>query len=256
MMQMISRALLLAVFLLLAPLPSSAQDARAVQQFDEGTASLQDGRFRDALRSFEAAEATGWVSTELYYNTGLAYHRLDQLGQAIRYLERARSLSPEDARIQHSLSIAQSRQKDSFSVLPDPFWKSLHMSAARILPPSTAFWLGILAWFVFFGLLLGRLLFALDGDWFKRGRSVAGGLGAVLLIHALGTSAFSPFDVRAVVVEEEISLREQADPEAAEVVRVHEGLVVTREGSASGWVFIEIPNGTQGWIPESAIAGI
>jgi len=130
------------------------------------------------------------------------------------------------------------------------------MSAAQILPPSTAFWIGIFAWFVFFGLLLGNLLFSLDGDWFRRGKSVAGVVAALLLVHSLGTSAFSPFDVRAVVIEEEIPLREQADPEAAEVVRIHEGLVVTREGSASGWVFIEIPNGTQGWIPESAIAGI
>ena len=89
------------MLLLGATYSARAQDVDAVRLFDEGTAALMDGQFQDALRSFTAAEQSGWASGALFYNTGLAYYRLDELGQAIRYLEKARLLNPEDPRIEN-----------------------------------------------------------------------------------------------------------------------------------------------------------
>ena len=116
-----------------APTPAVAQDSEILRYFDAGTALLVDGQFSDALEQFEHAERLGWGSTELYFNIGLAYHRLDNLGQSIRYLERAKILSPNDPKVNHSLNLAKSRRVDNFSELPKPFWRRAHSRTARVL---------------------------------------------------------------------------------------------------------------------------
>ncbi len=243
------------LFALLTALPVTAQN-EAVQAFDEGTQFLMDGDFPNAISAFATAERAGWASTELYYNVGLAHYRMDHLGQAIQYLERALLLDSENEKVVHSLNVARLRTQDQFSQLPDPFWKKLHAWTARVMPMRTAFWLGISIWFGFGALVIVRLLFAVRGDWWRRMRVISGALGALLLIHALATSAWPPTDPMAVILASEVDLVEQADPGAASVQNVHEGLVVHIKSRTSEWTFIQIPNGIRGWVPQSVLGEI
>lgn len=249
------RFLVIAVLLAVAPL-SRAQDAAAVRTFDEGTAALIDGRFHDALRAFETVETTGWESDGLYYNMALAHYRLDHLGQAIRYLEKARALNEDDPRILHSLAIAGQRQADRFSTLPDPFWQSAQAWLVDTMPVRVAFLLGLLCWFGFVAAWLARTVVGMDGDWWKRGRNAALVVGLVLIVHALASSIWPPHPDRSVVLSGTLALREQASPEAAEVVEVHEGLIVEVRASAPDWQLVEIPNGTRGWVPAASLGDI
>jgi len=250
------RSLLIASLLVISFSSARAQSPEALQLFDQGAAHLLEGRFQDALQAFEQVEASGWQSAGLYYNMGLAHYRMDALGQSIRFLERASALNDEDPRIQHSLGIARARQVDSFSTLPDPFWRTTHQFTARVIPVGPAFLLGALLWLGFFGLLIHASMMGDQGDWHRRARQVCGIAGGLLLVHALGTSAFPPYDERAVILEQAVQLREQADPDAESVMQIHEGLVVETGPTAQGWVRVQIPNGTRGWVPAESIGTI
>lgn len=249
------RTLIIAALVGIAPL-CRAQDAATVQTFDEGTAALLDGRFHDALRAFESTETSGWESDGLYYNMALAHYRLDHLGQAIRYLEKARHLNEADSRILHSLGIARQRQVDRFSTLPDPFWLSARAWLVEWIPVGTAFFLGLMCWFSFVGAWLARTVADMDGTWWRRGRNAALAIGLVLIVHALASSIWPPNPDRSVVLTERLVLREQANSDATEVIDVHEGLILEVHARTSEWRLVEIPNGTRGWVPKSALGDI
>lgn len=250
------RTACIALLITLLSLPARAQDAEAIRYFDEGTAALVDGRFQDALRSFTPAEEMGWVSDALYYNMGLAYYRLDELGQAIRYLEKARSLNEDDPRIEHSLAVAGRRQVDRFSTLPDPFWKGAQQWLVRTLPLRSAFVIGLICWLLFAAGWIAKVALHQDGDWHRRARQVTLVLGLLLMTHALASSVWPAFPDRSVVLESQLELREQASQDADSVVEVHEGLIVEVRAEATNWQLIEIPNGTRGWVPTAALGDI
>ena len=249
------RILVIAVFMGIAPF-SRAQDATSVQTFDEGTATLVDGRFHDALRAFESVEAGGWESDGLYYNMALAHYRLDHLGQAIRYLEKARQLNEADPRILHSLGIARQRQVDRFSTLPDHFWLSARAWLVEWIPVGTAFFLGLMCWLSFVGAWLARTVADTDGTWIRRSRTTAFVAGVVLIVHALTSSMWPPHPERSVVLTERLVLREQANSDAPKVIEVHEGLVLEIQAKTADWRLVEIPNGTRGWVSQSALGDI
>jgi len=249
------RFLAIAVLLTFAPM-ARAQDAASVRTFDEGTAALIDGRFHDALRAFETVEMNGWESDGLFYNMALAHYRLDHLGQAVRYLEKARALNESDPRILHSLTIANQRQADRFSTLPDPFWQSAQAWLVEWIPVRMAFLVGVLCWFGFVGTWLARTVANMDGEWWRRGRNTAFAVGLILIVHALASSFWPPHPDRSVVLSDTLVLREQASPDATEVVEVHEGLIVEVRASSPDWDLIEIPNGTRGWVPASSLGDI
>jgi tetratricopeptide (TPR) repeat protein len=246
----------IAIVLVSLTFPVRAQDAEAVRLFDEGTAALIDGRFQDALRLFEPVEKSGWASDALYYNIGLAYYRLDELGQAIRYLEKARLLNQENPRTQHSLAVAQRRQVDRFSKLPKPFWKDAQQWLVATLPLGVAFLIGIACWLVFTAGWVAKAVFAVEGEWYRRGRQTALIVGLVLMTYALSSSLWPAFPDRSVVLEERLELREQASEQADSVVEVHEGLIVEVRASATNWQLVEIPNGTRGWVPSTSLGDI
>jgi tetratricopeptide (TPR) repeat protein len=235
---------------------ASGQPADIVQTFDRGTSALTDGRFSAAMDDFRAVEVAGWGSTSLYYNMGLTYYRMDRLGEAIQYLEKARRLDEADPRIRQYHSVAERRRTDRFSQLPDPFWRTAQVFATRLFPVRLAFALGLLAWLGFGAIWTWQLVSGTREPWIRRIRQACLVLGLALLTHALLSSFSPPEPPRSVILDPVVILREQASDQAADVLTVHEGLVVDVRSNAGEWTLVEVSNGTRGWIPSRTLGSI
>lgn len=95
----------LSCFLVLWAMPVLAQDpadaspqadteTSARELFAQGTEAFQDGRYREALTSFQGVhELTGRV--EFLFNIGLAHQRLGNVDEALHHYERYLIASPE-----------------------------------------------------------------------------------------------------------------------------------------------------------------
>ena len=228
----------------------------AVQAFDEGTTSLLDGNFGAAIAAFEKADQSGWASAELYYNMGLAYHRLNRFGLAVQYLEKAKRIAPDDPKILHSLTVAAHRQADRFSQLPRPFWQKMHVWVENQLPIGVAFWIGIVLWFGLVALITGKLLSHWHGEWWRRARILLGVSSFLLIFYSLTTSAWPPTKERAVILSTEARMHDIADESSDEVLRVHEGLVVLVKNRSTDWALIEVANGSRGWVEANLLGTI
>lgn len=254
--------IIILIFLVLAcgPVPAQSQStnslAGAVQAFDEGTALVQDGRFRDALGAFERSRATGFESEALWYNMGVAHYRLDHMGQAILHFERALRLAPDDERVLHSLSIAERRRVDTFSKLPEPFWKRGHAWLLDFMGPWAWFAVGLILLWTAIALAVVR---AIPAGPRARARHIQRWcltLAVPFLAFALWSSVSPPVAPAAIVLAQTTSITEQPDAAGTVVERLHEGTRLILVTEAGDWLLVRLSNGVEGWLPSSDVGRI
>lgn len=250
------RALCLLAGLLLWVLPAHAQLTQSMRHFDEGNRRYAEGDYRGALAAYEQAVGGGYVSGALYYNMGNAYYRIDALGQAVRYYEKARRLLPDDVRLRHNLQIVQARRVDQLSEIPEPFW---HVWWRTLVAAAGVYGLLVAGLVLYLGaalLLMHRIWTGARGPWHRRAMRTSAAAGLLLLVLAFTASVERQTDRRGVIVAAETTLRAAPRPDAEDTMRIHEGLPVDVLRDGATWLQVRLPNGTTGWVETRTVAEI
>lgn len=249
------RSLLLAAVALVA----LAAPARAAvdDPAKQGAALYATQHYPEAAAAYEKAVAEGLRHPAVFYNLGNAYFRAGQLGRAVLWYERALRLDPgfEDARYNLEVvreNVAARFGKDQVKgATAQPFW----VTAVHWLPLPLLVVLVVVLDALFFGLLLS-LRFLSEG-FLRTGLGVAavftfiaGGASGVLLygrIHYLER-------VRAaVVVSDEVVMRELPDAASREMPKLHAGHRVVVLRDSQGWRRIRLANRVEGWVPKETV---
>lgn len=236
--------------------PSMAQVEESIQAFDEGNAAYREGRYQEAIDAYEKAVDQGYVSGALYYNLGNAYYRHDDIGQAIRYYEKARLLIPDNRELIHSLDIARTRTVDQFSQLPVPAWTRRWRSVVAVSAGRSLFVFGFLTYVLAIGLVIYRRWTGNRGSWLRRIRAASLVVAVLFLTSAFIASVQSEKQNRAVVIVEQATLHDQPADDAVSELTVHEGLLVDVLQQNETWVEVRLPNGTRGWVQVEAVADV
>jgi tetratricopeptide (TPR) repeat protein len=246
------------LFLLLLGLaaPVRAQVGDAVRAFDEGNQRYQQGDYSGALAAYEQALGSGYASGALYYNMGNAYYRLDEIGHAIRYYERARQLMPEDRALLHNLDIARARTTDQFSQIPDPFWRSWWRQLVAAVGARGLFVAGLLLYVLAATLFGYRLWTGRRSPWHRRFLAFSLVTAVLLVGLAFAASVYEVAHRRAVVLADRIVLRQAPTPQASTELDLHEGAVVEVLGAQQSWLEVRLPNGATGWIEAATVGEI
>jgi len=232
--------------------PALAQPDSLSRQFEQANAAYTQGQYRRAADAYQNILDTGHASAGLYYNLGNAYVRLDQLGQAIRYYEKARLLRPSDPRVEHNLEQARRQANVYPGHLPPrglaglvQHWSPLALFVAGWLVLSSGLALAVV------GVWLGR-------DDVERHPLVWGlVLGSLLLVAAaLGTSYLQSSRQRTVVVAPNAPLHASPSPDAPADTTLPEGTMLHVQSRRSQWTEVRLSNGTGGWIPAQALGDV
>ncbi len=241
---------ILAIMFLFSALSLGAQDRGEL--WTKGNDAYSMGQYQGALDSYNELEKMGYESYKLYYNMGNAWYKLDNMGKAILYYEKALKLDPSGADALNNLQIAKLHTLDKIDQVPE-FVLSAWTKNLRNNLSSNA-WayisLGLLA--VMFILLLLFKFAPTTG-----GRKFSFVLACVVLLFAICTLLFS------------ISLKSEATAQDSAIVMVpvsnvksapnstgnnlfilHEGSKVEILEQAGKWCRIEIADGRQGWIQQ------
>lgn len=240
------------LLLLLIPLLASAAGPGEVMR--QALESYNKGEEERAIQLWEGLHKSGYASVALFYNLGNAYRDAGQLGKAILNYERALLIQPRDGQLLHNYRLAVAEVEGDPLSWPEPSMV-LHWRQLRGLISSNA-------WAVL-GLVLCWAALA-AGRWGrKQGRrwpwfsSAALGLLLALLAWSLAFSASRALESDyAVVLAERLPVRVGPDEQSGEAATAYEGWKVRRQDQIGAWVKIELPEGQEGWAPESGLESL
>lgn len=220
--------------------------------------SYAAGEYAAALADYEAILNDGKHSAALYYNLANTYFKLEQLGRAILYYNRALRLSPADEDIRHNLEYAEQMTKDSIEKIPE-FILTTWVRAIRGVLSSTA-WTVVSLVMLTLSLAMA-LVFLLSQrmSWRKTGFYVmilAAVLFVVTTLFAISERREIVNSREAIIMNSAVSIKSSPDRAATELFVLHEGTKVFVGEALGGWAEVRISDGRKGWIEESRIEKI
>ncbi len=252
---MFRKALL--ITLLLFPVVLKAQQQSPQSIFDEGNQLLEQGKIVLALNRYQQLVENEQLSGALFINMGYSFMQLGKLGKAKYYFLKAKRFEETRDEAKAGLNVVESQFSHQSVILPALPWEKA-LNWLRITFGSTLL-LGI-------GLLLINLgVFGVIGSWFREKQSsflqkTAAGIAAAGVLVVLLSFYIDYRQQRyskAVMVTNQAKVLKKPAQEAALINKAFEGYSFTVDHQKSknneNWVFVQMGNGSEGWIKRKEI---
>lgn len=229
--------------------------AHAQSPFAAGNEAYQRGDYVTAQQQYLGALGSGRATPALLYNLGNTCFRLQQLGWAILYYERALLATPRDADLRANLATAIA-SRHTPPMTDAPGW--IHVILRAVLDTFTLNELALVATLLYFtacGLLFWRLRarsFRRRYEWLLYTALAL----AILLIGLTAAKSGSDYDrSRAVIVADGTIMSGPADN--FQIVRkVYQGEMAHLVSEQGVWRQVRLETGSTGWLSQSMVEPI
>lgn len=223
--------------------------------FEKGNKAYNEGLYEVAAQEYKNILGKGEHSSELYFNLGNAYYKLNEIAPSIYYYEKALLLKPNDAEIKNNLAFAQNMTLDAIEVLPETSLSKLYRNITSKLSFDEWAYLsiGFMLLFVISYILYYFLSFATQ----KRIAFISGFIclfiGLVFIFIAyLEFNKFNTYQP-AIVFDEEVIIKSEPNNRSEETFRLHEGAKVSVIETMNEWQKIKLTDGKTGWLPSKSV---
>ena len=245
-------SLLSLVFMLTVFSASAATDQalqRATKSYQQANAAYEKADFDKAVDLYRRALDEGAADSRLYFNYANSLYRVNQLGMAILYYEKARKLAPDDEDIAYNLRFLNAKIVDKN---PVPETNALTRSLAffhHSFSINEGLWLTLGLFCLAF---LAGILALYAGD------AMRSALYAAMVLSALGLLALAP-SLYIKIKEQEtlqfgIVLKTSAEMFSGPgenfqlLTKVHEGTKFEIVETRGDWASVKLMNGKGGFV--------
>ncbi len=223
--------------------------------FKNANALYKEGNYQKAIELYKQIESKKEVSSELYYNLGNAYYKLNKVAPSIYNYEKALQLDPLNEDAQNNLIIANRLTLDRIEELPRSIFQKINESIFQKLTYNS--WAVITIILSFIAATLFLLFYFSYTPNKKRFYFSTSILAFLLLISGLAIT-FTQYNqtknnVKAIVFSEEVSVKNAPTTDANEVFFLHEGTKVNVLDTVDNWRKIKLVDGKIGWVKNSSI---
>jgi len=235
-------------FLLLFTSIISAQNASSL--FSEANNLYKEGKYQDALNLYKQIENQKSYSSELYYNIGNCYYKLNQVAPTIYNYEKSLALNPQNEDAQNNLIIAKRLTLDRIEKLPQTLFQKLDKQLFQQFHYET--WaiitivLSIIASILF-------LLFYFSNIPSKKRLFFVASISCFLLLISTFLISFQQYNttsnnIEAIIFSKETGVNNAPTINSEEVFILHEGTKVRILDTVDDWNKIKLIDGKIGWI--------
>ncbi|WP_299156770.1 tetratricopeptide repeat protein [uncultured Tenacibaculum sp.] len=223
--------------------------------FTNANTLYKEGKHQEAIELYNQIESTGKVSSELYFNLGNAYYKLNQVAPSIYNYEKALLLDPLNEDAQNNLIIAKRLTLDRIEELPKSIFQKINNNFLQKFSYNT--------WAIFVVLLsfLASFLFLMFYFSYtpnkKRFFFTTSTISFILLITVL-TITFTQYNqsknnIEAIVFNYEIEIKNAPTDDSDVIFTLHEGTKVKVLDTVDEWKKIKLIDGKIGWVKSDAI---
>lgn len=221
--------------------------------FDQGKEHYKNGKFQDAVTTWEKVLDNGKHSAALYFNLGNANYKLNKVAPSIYYYEKALQLAPADAAIKTNLKFAENARIDAIEPLPKTIFKRWYEQLAGALTYDGWARIAVTGAVLFVLLFLTYWFASAEGK--KRLFFITSIVSVFVLLVGL-VMAYQTYgdvlkDTPAIVFSESTEAKNEPNMGSENAFVVHEGTKVQITAQEDSWVRVLLANGKDGWIPAS-----
>jgi tetratricopeptide (TPR) repeat protein len=227
----------------------------AQNDFEKGNELYKKGNYKEAVVAYEHVLQSKKHSSELYFNLGNAYYKLNKVAPSIYNYEKALVLNPEDLEIKNNLKFAHKLQIDEIKEIPTVGFAKLLQHFTAIYHYDTWAWITVSLAFLFLISFLGYLfsLSVVSKRIFFLGMFVLIFLILISISSALFERDRFVNDRPAIVFAEMVSVKKEPKISSSNVLMIHEGAKVYVQEVLNQWMKIKLTDGTIGWIEKDSI---
>ena len=246
------------VMLFAAVVVAKGAETTPAERWEVGNKAYIEGKYNDAAVAYRSILEGGEYSVELYYNLANAYFKMDSIGKAILYYNKALRIDPSSADIEHNLALAEAKTKDRIKALPEFFLTGWLKSIRNGM--SCMAW-SIISILLLAAFLASTLLFLLASQIGLRKGGFYGALCSFVLFVAATLFAISSRNDmlshdEAVVMISAIAVKSSPDRSASDLFVLHEGTKLKVVAEMDEWCEIVIADGKKGWTERKNIEEI
>ncbi len=240
--------ILVPLFCLSFSLLSCFAETSNEQLFQQGNTFYEQGKYAEAIESYQRITSSGLENGYVYYNLGSALLKEKRIGEAILAYERARRFLPRDEHVAFNLDFARALTLDKMEQhTGGGLTKMVNSIRDYFTPNELSLFFGILYLFLTFFLI--SLIFA-PRDWKKR--TISCSVFAAFLLLCSGSLLLSQIFHRS--ADEAILLASKSEAKTGPgeayttVFEIHEGAKVRIQREKLDWAEIQLPNRVIGWL--------
>ena len=232
--------------------------ASASENFRKANAFYAEGKYQEAIEEYKTLLNTGNIATDIYFNLGNCYYKVDDISNSILNFERALKLKPDNEDALFNLTMANKRTVDKIDRLPELFigntWKNLVTS--KTIENWSFYTIGLL----FLSLILFVSYLLIQQLIIKKSGFYAGflflGLSMFTFLMASQHNSILEQSTEAIIFSTTTTIQSEPNINAEKLFTLHEGTKVTLLENNMEWSKIKLPNGNIGWIKTEEIKPI
>ena len=222
----------------------------------QADALYEKEQYRDAAEAYEAVLKNEGVASEVYYNLGNCYYKMDEIPLAVLNYERAFLLDPGDADIRANLALARGKTIDKVVPPSEMFFVTWWRDLTNCMSINAWTILGITAFVL---MLVGVLLYVFMSQLTLRKIGIYGAMAMLVIVIIANLAALSQYtDLThrdtAIIMAPSVTVKSSPSETSTDLFLIHEGSKVEiLDGSMKEWLEVKFEEGKQGWVPVSTL---
>lgn len=218
--------------------------------FNKANDAYANGNYKEAQRLYQSILKEDKISSELFYNIGNTYYKMEDISNSIYYYEKALKLDPNNADIKNNLAFAERMRLDQFESLPESELDQGLNNIIKLFSVDAWSIIGIIILFMA-GIVFALFIFS-RRPFIKR---LSLGISILLILISIGGFSMAQIQLEqinkntyAVIFEKQKPVYEEPNTKASTLVELHEGTKVKILDQFRSYYKVELPDGTIGWM--------
>lgn len=238
------------IFVLFLCISSVSFAQNSNELFATANALYKNGKYQKAIKIYTQIKDSNKVSSELYYNLGNCYYKLNKVAPTIYNYEKALRLNPNNKDAQNNLIFAKRLTLDRIEALPKTVLQQFNESVLQKLSYNS--W-GVLS--ILFSILTAVLflLFYFAYHSSKKKMFFTTSIISFILLVTTLAIAFNQYNlsknkIEAIIFTEKTTVKSEPTKNSDKAFTLHEGTKVNVIDAVDDWKKIRLTNGKIGWL--------